>query len=332
MQPIKLSEEIKIMNSKWKKRKIRRILAIFLCLMIIWHHVMVSIEKRTYKDQYPGQLVSINSHNVHAYIRGEGETTIVFITGSGTPNAYTDFYYLQQELGKNAVTVSYDQPGYGWSEDIDEEKKIDLLTSDLNLLLEKLELKKPYILAAHSLGGLEAIRYAQLYPENVSKIVFLDSGSPEFYEKDSIIKSYAINRTSAGLRNLGILRLLGLFDVYLPMGGESARYNKLPADLKKIDKAFYYRMLGSSSNLGNIKLMNENAKQVLNNGKLKDIPLLVLSYDSGDNWQKVQNELAGWSSKSKQIMIPDSEHYLYWTNTEEVLDTIKTFIENDTNQ
>lgn len=89
----------------------------------------------------------------------------------------------------------------------------------------------------------------------------------------------------------------------------------------------YYRLAGSPSNLNNIHLINENGKEVSEGEKLGDLPVLVLSSDSGRQWEKVQKQLAGWSTKSKQITIKGAEHYLYWSHTNEVKHWIEKWLE-----
>ena len=69
--------------------------------------------------------------------------------------------------------------------------------------------------------------YAQAYPDKVAGIVFLDSGSPEYYSTDSKLFAKTINRTAAFVRKFGVL---------LPMYGENIRNQQLPDDLKDLDK------------------------------------------------------------------------------------------------
>lgn len=145
-------------------------------------------------------------------------------------------------------------------------------------------------------------------------IIFLDGGSPEFYNSDSELSSKALNRTLAIIRFVGINRLLGEFGIMLPIYGENERYKNLPDALRAYDKAMYYRYSGSDSNYDNIIYINENAKAILSGNRLRDIPLLILSSDNGgEEWAQVQMQLLEWSENSQQSTIDNSGHYLYWT-------------------
>ncbi len=317
----------KTLKYKCKKKYVIPLTVIILLIIGgIWHFVLQKIET----GQYPpvGDIYSINSRNMHLYSLGSGKDTIVFIAGSGTPCAYTDFYYLQNELQNYAKTVSFDQAGFGWSEKTDIPRTIDNITNELHELLEKSEQITPYILVAHSLASLEALRYAQKYPSEVKGIILIDGGSPNFYAKDYEINSLLLNRMNAALRVTGINRFIGKLGIKLPFTGEHLRYRSLPAEVKKIDSAMYYKYLGSNNNLDMILHINENAKKVIENGYLKNIPLLILSSDSGKEWKMSQQELLQWSNVGKQMTIKKSKHYIHWSNEKNVLSQIEQFIKD----
>ena len=314
-----------------RKFKIKYIIfTIVLGLLIIgglWQEIMQKYETDKYEPI--GEMLTVNTHKTHLYNMGSGDVTIVFIAGSGTPNAYTDFYYLQSELQQYARTVSFDHSGFGWSEATEVPRTIDNLTNELHELLKKSNYSSPYVLVAHSLASLEALRYAQLYPDEVKGIIFLDGGSPNFYLDYSEMKALLLNRTNAVLRVTGINRILGNIGIKLPFVGENVRYSSLPNEIKEIDAAMYYNLIGNNNNLDMINHINENAKMVIENEHLQDIPLLILSSENGEKWDKVQQELLNWSNKSRQKTIENGKHYLHWSHKEIVLSEIKYFIETN---
>ncbi|BCZ46429.1 hypothetical protein psyc5s11_24960 [Clostridium gelidum] len=319
-------KELKEGISKRKLRIKRVITTIIIMLLIgtIWQRIMV--EKETNILLSHGEVFDINNHNMYIHSTGSGRNTVVFVAGSGTPSSFTDFYRLQRELHPYARTVSFDNAGFGWNEKTDIPRTIDVLSEELHELLEKSGQSSPYILVGHSLASLEVIRFAQKYPTEVKGIVLLDGGSPEFYANDSEIKSYILNRFSAGLRVTGIARALGNLSIKLPLLGENLRNNELPSDIKKIDTAMYYKYLGNTSNLKYIKNINENAREVIKNGPLNNIPLVIISSDSGQSWEKTQKELLNWSNYSSQKTLYNSSHYIHWTNTDYIVEKIKELI------
>ena len=170
-----------------------KVLTVFLIMLSVgslWQHIMIRYEEK--KLSCPGQLVDVNNHKMHIYGEGNGALTVVFTVGSGTPCAYTDYYYIQKELSKSVRTVTYDRAGYGLSEPTSAPRTVDQQVDDLHKLLNKSGEKPPYVLVGHSLSSLEVIRYAQLFPEEVSGIVLIDGGNPTYYAD--------YNETSAMLR------------------------------------------------------------------------------------------------------------------------------------
>ncbi|WP_159881783.1 alpha/beta fold hydrolase [Paenibacillus puerhi] len=292
----------------------------FLIIGAIWQTMMLQKESRLFLPQ--GEIYSVNSHDRHVYGVGEGKPTLVFVAGSGTPSAFTDYYELQSELMPYARTVSYDRAGFGWSEPTKIPRTVDILVEELHELLQKANETPPYILVGHSLGALEVIHYAQTYPSEVQGILVLDGGSPEYYAHESEMKSYFINRVMAGLRVTGVARALGNAGLLLPFTGENLRYERLPNEVKALDAAMFYKHLGESGNLSFIKNMSENAQLVMDRGYLKDIPLVILSSDSGKSWEKVQQQLLHWSNDSYQETLPQSQHYIHWSNKEAVITKI----------
>lgn len=282
------------------------------------------MEKKESKMLREGTTYNIDEHNVQAYINGDNKyKSVVFISGSATPCAYTDFYFLQQNLKEYASSISFDYAGYGWSDDTNISRDVNALADELDELLSKALDSEKYVLVAHSLGSLEAFRYAQKYPEKVSAIILLDGGNPEFYAKDSELRSILINRTASVLRGTGINRMLSICGYKLPLGGENIRYKNLPDKIKRIDTGMYYKTFGTYSNIANLKLINENAKVVLDNGYLHGIVLRIISVDSIDTeWNESQNYLLNWSDTSSQVIIKNAEHYVHWSNKEEILKEI----------
>ena len=129
------------------------------------------------------------------------------------------------------------------------------------------------------------------------------------------------------MRTIGLNRLMGELGWLLPAYGENSRNKNLPEFVKDIDKAMFYRFAGNADSINTINLINENATTVLKGPLLGEVPILVLSSDGGDDWNKVQIQLASWSENSEQVMIKKSEHYLYWSNYDQVSDCIESFIE-----
>lgn len=290
----------------------------------LWQHIMISYEEN--KLNLPGQLVEVNNHKLHIYGEGNGQLTVVFTVGSGTPCAYTDYYYIQKELSKSLRTVTYDRAGYGLSEPTSVPRTVDEQVSDLHKLLDKSGEKPPYILVGHSLSSLEVIRYAQLFPEEVSGIVLIDGGNPVYYAKYSEPPTLLFSYLLEGVRESGLVRALGSFGVLTPLSGESKRYKMLPSELGEIDKMMFYRNIGNKTNRSEIKNINKNAAKVIDNGSLGNIPLVILTSNTSSNWTETQKELKAWSNNSRQETISGVGHYIHWDKPDIVIEKIQELV------
>ncbi len=104
--------------------------------------------------------------------RKEGQPVVVFESGYGTPMGNWD--RVLEGVSKLAPLVTYDRPGIGQSEPINEMPTIKNVSDRLIRILNYLELKPPYILVGHSLGGLYVRGFANHYPDSLAGLVIVD--------------------------------------------------------------------------------------------------------------------------------------------------------------
>ncbi|MDR7130608.1 pimeloyl-ACP methyl ester carboxylesterase [Algoriphagus sp. 4150] len=117
----------------------------------------------------------------HVFIAGEGAPTVVFITGAGSD--LEDFRRVQEEISKVTRTFSYDKPGIGKSEMVDESRTIENMTSELLTLLDKTGTTEKLLLVGHSLGGFVARDFVVKHPEKVIGMVLVDPGNEYLTER-----------------------------------------------------------------------------------------------------------------------------------------------------
>ncbi|MTI70822.1 MAG: alpha/beta hydrolase [Firmicutes bacterium] len=321
-----------ILIRKLKRQNFLKILVTILLITIIGHvyqSIMVNYESKKYSN--PGQLIEVYNHKMHIYSKGEGKPTVVFTVGSGTPSAYTDYYFIQENISKETRTISYDRLGYGWSDRTSKDRGIDQVVDELHTLLEKSGEKPPYILVGHSLSSLEVIRFAQIYSKEVVGVVLIDGGNPTYYatlnEQATLVPMYTLKIAGS----IGLIRTLGNIGILLPLTDEKKRTSLLPEKLSKIDKALFYKSSGEKNNIREVKAINENARKVIEGGNIGNIPLIILTSDKGTKdmvWKKTQVQLKDWSIKSTHEIVKDSTHYIHWDKPNIVNEKIKQLIES----
>lgn len=283
-------------------------------LMIGYSYQKVGIYLDNKKYSPPGQLVKVNGQDMHVFSKGNGKETIVFASGNGVSCPYVNFYPLYNELSKYAKIVVYDRPGTGWSKDTKSSRDIDTIADEIHIALEKSGQKPPYIFVSHSLGSLETIRFTQKYKDEVNGIVFIDSGNPEFY-KDNPLSTSNYGTTKL-LKNFGILRVLfETTDMYKTLCADKNKMNLIPEDLQKLDMSMTLKNIVNDDGANELKNSTTNAKTVLKNGKLGNIPIRIFTSQSNSTmfpaWGKSQIEFKDWSSDSTQTIVNDSKHYIH---------------------
>lgn len=83
-----------------------------------------------------------------------------------------------KKLSEYFRVILVDQRNHGHS-DWSDEFSYDLMAADLNELFIDLNLKKAIVLG-HSMGGKTAIRFTQLYPSKIEKLIVVDIGVKEY--------------------------------------------------------------------------------------------------------------------------------------------------------
>jgi pimeloyl-ACP methyl ester carboxylesterase len=121
----------------------------------------------------PGQVVDIGTTKLHIHCTGSGSPAVVL--ESGFPGSSLDWVVVQPGVARFARVCSYDRAGFGWSEEGKVPRSSQQITEDLAALLSKADVKAPYALVGHSLGGLYIRAFARKFPERVAGMVLVDS-------------------------------------------------------------------------------------------------------------------------------------------------------------
>lgn len=301
-------------NNRFLKH-IKRFILFLICVFIsgyCYQRVGIYLDNKRYSP--PGQLTKVNGQDIHIFSKGTGKQTVVFVSGNGVSCPYVNFYPLYNEISKYAKVVVYDRPGTGWSESTKLSRDIDTMADEIHMALENSGQKPPYVFVAHSLGSLETIRFTQKYKDEVSGIVFIDAGNPEFY-KDNPLSTSNYGTTKL-LKNFGILRaLFKITNTYKTLTADKNEMNLIPENLKKLDMSMTLKNIVNDDGLNELKNSTTNAKTVVKNGKLGNIPIRIFTSESNNNsfpaWRKSQIEFKNWSSNSQQTVVSGSKHYIH---------------------
>lgn len=277
-----------------------------------------------------GKLVEVNGKNMHLYENGQSDIPLVFTANVGSSVPFVDLYPIHEPLSTSNKVMVYDRPGYGWSDVTSRSRDIDNICEEIHTLLhseddpeDEDETLQPFIYVAQGMGALEAIRYAQLYPEDVAGIVFIEGTSPSFcadYNNIMIIESFMVN----ALRNTGLLRLIGSSSFV------SAAINdnpELSPNLRRLNKGLALDHTWNRNVISEKLSISDNANKIiadLGEEYLGDLPIRVITSESNayTNWNRCQNGLLSLSTDAKQVMIEESTSVINEIDVPTIVTTI----------
>ena len=171
---MKLGDNKEIQN---KKRKPVIIISVVALLAVIVAGSILYLNRD--KPLEGSALIDAGGHKVSVTSTGRGKTPIVMITGF-CQLADRSWIMVKEDMSKLSRVITFDRPGLGKSEKVSGPRTSNKKVEEMHAMLKKTAIKGPYILVAHSIGGLDARLFASKYPKEVAGIILLDA-TPEEY-------------------------------------------------------------------------------------------------------------------------------------------------------
>jgi pimeloyl-ACP methyl ester carboxylesterase len=125
-----------------------------------------------------GRHYDVAGRQLYLHRWGTGRPVVVILPGAGMFGL--GYFNIQSQVAEFATSVIYDRAGTGWSEAAPLPRSLADVVEELRGLLRAADLQGPYLFVAHSLGGLYARRFAQLYPGEVAGMLLLDPAHEDF--------------------------------------------------------------------------------------------------------------------------------------------------------
>lgn len=190
------------MNRKYCLEHGRLALAILLLMSVTWVHA-ADANSQT-------QKIDVGGHKLTLVMRGQGGMPVVVEPGLGaSPVESREWDAVSAVISRSNLICLYDRAGMGSSEPATKSPRTSRdLAMELHKLLTEAKVSKPFVLVAHSIGGLNARVYANLYPTEVGALVLVDATHPEqdsewlaALGKQTAEESEAVTNTRSFLRS-----------------------------------------------------------------------------------------------------------------------------------
>ena len=148
-----------------------------------------------------------DGRRLRTVVAGEGPgPLVVFEAGMSAPAG--SWIHTQREISARTRTLSYDRAGYGGSDVDPQDRTLHRIVDDLTALLDTLGETDPVVLVGHSWGGPIIRLFADLYPERVAGLVFVDATVAETMSPRNARITALSFRVIAVLARLGGGRLI----------------------------------------------------------------------------------------------------------------------------
>ena len=306
-------------KSKKKRALIELIITIsILLIFVLFHQTMLKVEESLRAPL--GQLVEVDGHKMSVYTEGTGDKTLVFLSGSDTPSPILDFKSLFSLLSDEYRIVVVERFGYGFSDVVDKPRDIDTVLSETRAALAAADIDGPYVLCPHSMSGLEALYWAQQYPEEVEAIIGLDMAVPEACEN---FKNNAFMNIATQINaKTGIIRLLPLLNEL-----DCVKHGTLTEEEKKIVHAVFYKNFGNRSTSNELKYVSENAK-IVGAGEIPQVPMLLfISNDTATTELTNATQRYANTVENAKVIQLDCPHYVHDYEYNRISEEIKAFLQ-----
>lgn len=250
-----------------------------------------------------GKKIDVGGYEIFYRLSEGAGPTVVLMSGLNDDLAVWNKVYPL--VAENHRVLAYDRGGIGWSDRGPDPRDGSRVVEELRAVFQELDVPPPYILVAHSFGGLFARLYAASYPESVSGIVLIDTTHEDTWDRNaSELDPVAAQR----IEN----KLTGAINIIAPIGA-----------------------------LGEWQNRNNTSEAIRANRRLPDIPLVLLTpgrqefdYLLGTTQdialaleRELDDDQASIVPRNKQIPVPGVGHGIHKQRPDVVVDAIEEVIQ-----
>ncbi len=316
-----------------KKTSHRKILLTLLIIvaailggLFIFHRIKHGMDMKYLAENGYYNPVSIGDHSVNVVKIGNenGKGNIVVLSGMGA-GLSVDLRTMAKNLEKEYQFIYIGRPGWDASDDVKDDRNIDVIVEEYRQALKASGIESPFILMAHSMGGTYGSFWVSKYPEEVEAFINIDGTYVEPLTEDEMAERSSDNTLYKLAVNFGI------GDILLPTLLSN------DANLSKEEWRTYciLQLLSISSDAVAKEgaMINQNRNAAWNALKETDVPKLYISSRDGDLSdpeckEANEKELIPYLEKmgNYEIAYLPGSHFIYKTEPEKCEKIIEDFL------
>lgn len=279
---------------------------------------------RAFAGKAPGRILEVApGRQLHLLCEGEAGPVIVVEQGAGEPSLL--WRAIQKEARKFSRFCLYDRPGYLWSPPAPGPRSIEARAEDLHAMLGRAGLPGPYVLVAHSYGGLVVRAFARRFPEDTAGLVMVDAIEESIafhpdYQR-FLRRARPFVALLRGAAAVGLLRLFGTL-----FGGRARDADDAAMSAATIRPSFYAAI---ADDMASLRRPPEDF------GALGDTPLIVLTHGKPfpgpfaalePFWRAGQERHAALSTRGELWVAENSNHMIAGDEPERVIEALRHMV------
>ena len=328
---------------RWLKRiVVGLVLVVLLVVLAGLGYESLSRARVARANPPPGRMVDIGGRRLHVDCRGTGSPTVVFESGLDTYGSLS-WSKVQDSVAAFTRACAYDRAGVMWSDPAGGPHDAEQVARDLWAGLDAAGERGPFVLVGHSAGGPYLMVETHDRPDAVLGLVFVDASHPDQLERfrpflDTESKLQQILRFAPLAARLGVVRLLP--------GPDPAHNPTVPARVLELDGAFRGRSIGGmvaearslaaslheaggDRDLGRRWLVVLTARKRPGDAELAQ---MGMTREQSDRmravWDSLHDEEAGFSTRSRRILVDDASHYIQFDRPDLVIGAVRSVVDS----
>lgn len=300
-----------------------------------------AVIRRRVSGEFPvaGRLIDIGGRSIQLDCRGTGSPTVVLEAGLDFLGALS-WAAVHDSLAATTRVCAYSRAGILWSDPSDQPFSVDAVVADLHLTLERADERAPFVLVAHSIGGLYTTEFTKRFGADIAGLVLVDASHPDQVERLEAATGVGMLPPSrplsvaASLARTGILRFVpaGTDPPAAPGAVHTIANAYLPASIAAL--ASEVRSLPASFGgartfraFGDLPLVVLTAGAPTPRATLEE---MGMSEAQGERmrteWIAMQEERSTWSSNGRHVLLADATHYLQFDVPDAVVREVRAMV------
>ncbi|HVQ08162.1 MAG TPA: alpha/beta hydrolase [Allosphingosinicella sp.] len=272
----------------------------------------------------PGRMVELGGgRRLHLLCEGDEGPVIVVEQGAGEPSLL--WRAIQREARNFSRFCLYDRAGYLWSPPAPGPRTIEARAEDLHAMIEGAGLPGPYVLVAHSYGGLVVRAFARRFPAETAGLVMVDAIEESIafhpdYQR-FLGRARPFVALLRGAATVGLVRLLGTL-----FGGRPRDEDEAAMRAATARPSFYAAI---ADDIASLRRPGEDY------GRLGDLPLIVLTHGKPfpgpfaalePFWRAGQERHAALSTRGALRVAESSNHMIAGDEPELVIGALRRMV------